>query len=178
MRRRLLPLPLLFLLAACAYTSRVPLAAPDAHAFDEALFGGWIASDDDSLPDAGSLPVLVTRFNEHEALVEWQRWACADFSVPRHEKRRLRIFLTRIDSVAFLNIQDIAQGGFQLARYTVSGDELRLRFIGDGSDQRGLDRIYETSNALRAAVRARLEDPQLYVKEETVLRRVPTLAAR
>jgi hypothetical protein len=174
MRRLLLLLPLAFLLPACAYTSPVPLGDPASAPLDEALVGDWVGRAEEGGP-GDSATIRIRRFNQHEYLVEWDLWECQAYRPPQFYDRRLRVFITAVDSVRFLNIQDI-QGdtAYWLARYTASASELRLRFIGDHSDGGGLGKTYDTPLALRAAVRAKLNDKKLYTEEVVLVR--PTAA--
>jgi hypothetical protein len=181
-------LTLALLLPGCVYTSAIPLGDPAAAPFDQALVGDWIVesegADDEAVGDAlpiDSAGIRVHRFNQHEYLIEYHEWACAEFRVPRAVERRLRAFISTVDTVRFLNIQDIVgDTAYMFAHYTINGAELRLRFIADGSNGRGLEGSHKTSAALLAAVRARLNDPELFEKGGMLLvrPRAPRLTAR
>lgn len=169
MRRLLVLLPVVLTLPGCVYTSTVPLGDPDPAAFDEALLGTWVPAEaDDSADETDSL--VISRGGPGEYRVAW------DDEVEDGARRVARgatIFVTRIGDVRFLNIAEEDGSGYSFARFEVAGDTLRLRFIADrsGVEDNGLSESYPSSGELRAAVRARLDDPRLYEEEPLVLLR-------
>jgi hypothetical protein len=106
MQRLLLLLPLAVLLPGCAYTSPVPLGDPADAPLDEALVGDWVGEAEEGGP-GDSATIRVRRFKQHEYMVEWHLWECQMYRPPQFRDRRLRAFITAIDSVRFLSIQDI-----------------------------------------------------------------------
>lgn len=174
MRSSSLLLPLMLSLQACVYESAVPLGDPDPASFDEALIGDWLPAEEAS--------ELRTAADTQAALLHVRRGSGPEYAITRDRRDdeiRGRAFITEVDDVRFLNILDLdeAEPLFAFARYRVEGDTLRLQFIADrsGSEERGMSGEFATSAELRAAVRARLHDPQLYEEDAILLVRMPAV---
>lgn len=179
MRRLYLLTALPLLLAGCdIYESGVPLDEPTAASFDESLLGTWVILDDEMAGD--ETPVLeIRRFNEREYLIEWSERALDPAGAPVEPapaQDRARGYVTVIDDIRILNVQDLDEQTFLFARYTTADGMLRFRMIASGPDARGLKEQFSSSADLKTAVRARLRDPLLYEEEETVARRMPRVA--
>jgi len=182
----MLLLPLVSALPACDYYySPVPLADAADAPLDERLLGQWVALDDDAeagllqeVAGADTVGIQVYRFSEHEYLIEWPEYVCRNFRTPELMDHRMRAFITVIDNVRFLNLQDIGDDtDYLIARYSFTPD-LRLDFIRDGSGERGLGRKYRSSPELFAAVHARLNDPKLFDSDSVVLRSIRSLVSQ
>jgi hypothetical protein len=178
------PISILLLLPAFAgcgvYSSVVPLDQPGAAAFDEARLGTWEFVDDgsgDSEPGEPMLgPLVIVRASQHEYDADWidpEVWERDTVMVRRHA----RLHVSVLRDVRFLNIFDTRDSTYAFAGYQLDGDVLRLRImLGDSSPMNRSEAVialgeHATSDALRAAVLASLDDPRLFEKEEIVLRR-------
>src|SRR5512134_3265918 len=111
MRRLLLLAPLPLVLSACVYTSAVPLGDPADAPLEEALVGDWLVQDENPDEDDSevvlpfdSAGIRIQRFNQHEYLIAYEEWTCGDFRLPRRVERRLRAFVSMVDTTRFLNI--------------------------------------------------------------------------
>lgn len=182
MRRPLLLLPLLLTIPACDfYTSAVPLGEVGAAPFDEALLGAWVEADDSPADE----PWVVTRAGEHEYLITGVFAPRPDTGLvsklgPRGrsgpDTMQFRAHISVLGNVRFLNLRalDTAQdtlGPYFFIRYALRGDEARMRVLGADTTAMPVKLgQFTTSEALRAAVLARLNDPSLF-GEEGVMRR-------
>lgn len=182
MRHPTLLLPAAVALSGCMYEAPFPLGDASTAPFDQALLGTW------EIANVDTVLVLVHRFNEHEYLAEWEEVTTGTGGVETRRDARARFFITVLDEVRFLNVQELGDTVYSFAAYSVSGDELRLRWIPNPTSgealmpkpapapergkARGLWQQAATGAELRATVYARRHDPLLFDEEETVLRRI------
>jgi len=149
--------PLVLLLAACPYSSVWTLGDPAQAPMDSALVGDWNAQDPESKQ---VVTITFLPYNAHE-LVAFSR----DADDPHGKVESYRAFVTVIDGVNFLNMQELgaqAARDWTYASYRIDGKNLSLRFVDDslfGS------RTFDSSEALREFIRRNLRSPGLYVSD-------------
>ena len=147
---------LLILSTGCG--TPVPLGAAEDAVFDADLVGLWQAVPS---PDADDAQMLVLQFNDREYYVELREPGSEPFG---EEVLRLRAYLTDLDGHRFVNLQGIdpedTEREFIFYRYALDAAGLLTITEVELGDER--DEEFETTEELRAFVRARLDDPALY----------------
>lgn len=149
--------PILLLLAACPFSSPWTLGDPAKAPLDSALIGDWSARD----PESKQLVTITfLPYNAHE-LVAFSR----DAEDPHGKVEAYRAFITVIDGVSFLNMQELgihASRDWSYASYRIEGTALSLRFI---DDSLFASRTFDSSDALREFISRNLRTPGLYVND-------------
>lgn len=149
--------PIVLLLAACPYSSPWTLGDPEKAPLDNALIGSWNARD----PDSNKLVTITfLPYNAHELVVFSRDAESASGKVEAY-----RAFVTVIDGVSFLNMQELGEQparDWSYASYHIDGTALSLRFVDDGLFG---SRTFDSSGALREFIRKNLPSPALYVNE-------------
>ncbi len=149
--------PLALLLAACPYSSEWTLGDPAKAPMDSALVGEWNARDPESKQ---VVTITFLPYNTHE-LVAFSR----DADDPHGKVDSYRAFVTVIDGVSFLNMQELgaqAAREWSYASYRIEGKTLSLRFVDDGLFG---SRTFDSSEAFREFIRKNLKSPGLYVSD-------------
>ena len=117
-------LVLLVFIGGCPFTSKVPLAGPDASGVDSKLLGPWVGVTG----EGDSLRVTVFPFNQSEYYVEMVE--------PGRDTQRFRVFPFELNGVWFLHINEISPDGskseYAFARAMFSSESaFTLRFVGE-----------------------------------------------
>ena len=149
--------PIVLLLFACPFSSEWTLGDPARAPMDGALTGDWSAVD----PESKQLVTITfLPFNAHE-LVIFSR----DAEDAHGKVEAYRAFITVIDGVNFLNMQELgtpASREWMYASYSIEGTALSLRFLDDSLFE---SRTFDSAEALREFVRKNLHSPGLYVTD-------------
>lgn len=121
------------------------------------LLGTWIidqSSIDNSIVKVDIKDISVFSFNDSEYYLEW-------LNGEEEEPVRLRAYITIIDNVSFLNIQNIAEDEktFLICKLVSTSDNtVGLSFIDDFLFQKRPS----SSNEIYSVVRENLNNPKLY----------------
>ncbi len=138
-------------LAACPFSSDLPLSSPADATMDNALLGRWRAQD----PDTGQWTTMTfVSFNDRE-YVAWM-------AEPDGKIEMFRAFVTVIDGERFLNARELDSPdnrSWSYVNYRLAGDTMSLRFV---DDEIFSSHTFSSSDALRELVREHLHDPRLY----------------
>ncbi|MGE5237254.1 MAG: hypothetical protein ACM3ON_00440 [Chloroflexota bacterium] len=141
------------LLCGCPLSSTLPLGPSIDAPMDSRILGKWVFIEDAG--DSKEAAVLsILPFNEHEYYAEAvERGRTTD---------RYRAYLTLIEGVPFLNVQEIreepAKRTFMFVKVSVSEDALGLAVVEDTlAKEKPL-----TSDELRQLIREHIENPSLY----------------
>lgn len=153
-RYALAVLSLLFLLTGCPLESKYSLGDSHNAQIDPRLIGKWVdASPEKS--DKGTLSIY--RFNENEYYIETMD----------HDTRkidRFRGYLTPIDNVPILNVQEItdktSQMEFLYVKVTLSGDDILKLYIMEDSLLSG--RSLTSRLDLLSYIRENINNSKLY----------------
>jgi len=131
MKRLLLPIFTIFILASCShYESAVPLGPPEKSIIEESILGEWILSDEKKENEtSGFLKVMV--FNQHEYLV--QLYEFVDSSEHIESVLNLRMFSTQIKKDNYLNLMFLgpdAESSYMIYRLKeISGNRYKLMYL-------------------------------------------------
>jgi len=156
-----------FLLPMAACTYEHPLTAADPAVTDDQLVGLWHVPE---LADLGSADFMVLPLRGGRYLLTL---AATGPEAPelrpdaRTCERALQgwelaqlyfiVHVSDLEGARFLNLESVCgDEGYVFARYWVRGDTLRFTTVDN------LEGSFESSAEIAAAVRARLDDPQLY----------------
>jgi hypothetical protein len=152
---RLVPVLLVLCLAAgCPLTSEFPLGDSKGAPMDERLLGKWVESGSKKSPRG---TIAIYRFNESEYYLE---------VVEPEDKgtSRYRGFLTAVDNVRILNVQELhdkaSEGKYRFVKISLSPDNvLALSTIEDNLLS---GRKISSRNDLLSYVRNNMNDPKLF----------------
>ncbi len=113
-----------FLLTGCPLTTDYPLGPSTNAPMDERLLGTWTVDKSSTDPELKSMAVFA--FNKNEYYVEW-------VNKGDDEPSRLRAFITEIDNLYFVNVQDIeGDKKFIYCSFAVPSDNtLYVRVVDD-----------------------------------------------
>jgi len=131
MKRLLLPIFTIFILASCShYESATPLGPPEKSSVEESLLGEWILSDEKKENEtSGFLNVMA--FNHHEYLV--QLYELADSSEYIESVLNLRMFSTQIKKDNYFNLIFLgpdAESSYMIYRLKeISGNRYKLMYL-------------------------------------------------
>ncbi len=147
-------LPLLFLLTGCPLESKYSLGESQSAQMDQRLVGKWVdASSDNSAK--GTLSIY--RFNENEYYIE-------AIDNDTNKTDRYRGFLTSIDNVPILNVQEItdkqSQMEFLFVKVSLSADNILMLYILQDSLLSG--RSLSSRNDLLSYIRKNYNNSKLY----------------
>ncbi len=158
-RAGFVPIALITLtLAACPFSSDLPLSSPADALTDNSLLGRWKMQDQETKQ---WVTIDFLQYDDKE-YVAWSR----DPADANGKVDVFRLFVTAIEGERFLNVQELGTGSspaWSFANYQITGDALSLRFVDDAifSSQN-----FGSSDALREFVRKNLHDPRLYAGDE------------
>ena len=137
------------------YISDFPLNSSDTEPADIKLVGHWkkVSGKDKSI-EMKTLEFIL--FNDNEYIMRTR---------DQTDKSLVRVFITTISGVSFLNLQELSgtEQQYVFCKYSMNDkDELTLTFVGDT-----LFDSYkpETSKKLRKFIKKNLGNPELFDKE-------------
>jgi hypothetical protein len=153
--RALFCLLTLLLLAGCPYESREPLSAPAGAKIDGKLMGRW-KYEDKERKEVGFL--TISRFNDTEVLIVIE-------DDGKKGPDMMRGFVTDVDGVTFLNLQDM-QGAYEdrkwiFVSYTTGDCSLTFRVVNDTLAPSGGDRRL-TSEQMFELMKKNLGNKNIY----------------
>jgi hypothetical protein len=151
---RLAALPLLFLLTGCPLKSKYSLGDSHSARMDQGLMGKWV----DASPEKSAKGTLsIFRFNENEYYIE-----AIDHETQKTD--RYRGYLTSIDNVPILNIQEIMEKQspmeFLFVKVSLSPEKILMLYIIEDSLLSG--RSLSSRNDLLSYIRTNINNPKLY----------------
>lgn len=155
----------LVVLAAGCYESPVPIAPPGSVAVDSSLLGRW----EQVGPEAGLMPSHLG-IEAEDAFLYSVRFCCADAPTLPADTAHLRAFVTLVDDVPFVNVQD-ASGvePYFFFRYALTPDSILTLWPVGGCV---FDEPLLTSEALEHALRLHLDNERLYLDEPLQFKRL------
>ncbi len=142
------------LLCGCPLSTTLPLGPSIDAPMDSRIVGKWVFMEDaGDTKEAAALSILP--FNEHEYYAEViEKGRTTD---------RYRAYLTVIEGVPFLNVQEIredpARRTFMFVKVSVSENTLALAVV---EDTLASKKKPSTSDELRQFIREHIENPSLY----------------
>ena len=161
---RLATFPLLFLLTGCPLESKYSLGDSHSAQMDQRLMGKWVdASSEKSTK--GTLSIY--RFNEYEYYIE-------AIGIENNKTDRFRGYLTPIDNVPILNVQEITDKQtpmeFLFVKVSLSPDNILALYVIEDSLLSG--RSLSSRSDLLSHITTNINNTKLYDNVITLRRKV------
>jgi biopolymer transport protein ExbD len=147
---------IVLVIAACPYTSTVPIDQPTVKT-DKKMEGKWIKSSDVTAENPNFYEIKI--FNDYKYTIVNNEYSSYDST---YTKTTYIAHASKIENISFLNMQKDGTGDYYLYKFELGPDELTLFELTDNIDEK-----FNSSADLKAFVQKNMKLSFFYNKDET-----------